>query len=507
MEVKENAVLAGNRRKLPLLLFVCCFLFLAFVMWCTPLSSDDLEFLSLDFSGPGDMLSYALEYGNGRLLGNISALTLVRAQTLSVLLRAFMLASCVFLIPAVVGVTGICGYGLSFVLLMAIDPLLFGQVYVWTSGFCNYIPPVWMTLVILYVIRRYPTLGSPLLKGLACAGIFVLGVASQLFVEHSTLINMVLALCFAVRGWRQKQTLVPSLVWLAATILGAAVMFLIPVLFFVEGNRSTGYRSFHLGSLAALIFSCAKNALRLGNHYFSATGLPVCAGAVMTVYLTRSRRTEKANAVLYACSVLPLIYLLFGTLFSVVRWYGELAIVHHVVALLFVLAPIGVWVWAAFGLEQPRLRIRILSLLALAALSILPMLVVSPTPVRVIFQSYVFVVMAVLLCVKELSANWGGTLLRSAKTLTCSAAALLALLLGLVFLNTHHLADVRERHILQQIEQGADTVQVFLIPYDYLDWDTTWSYGYVYYRDEFKDVAFHVTDYDEWMNDILDTVE
>lgn len=509
MEKKQISAMTGNKQHLLLLLFVCCFLFLAFIMWCTPLSSDDLEFLSLDFGGAEDVLSYALEYGNGRLLGNISALTFVRAQTLSVILRAFMLASCVFLLPSAIGVTSVFGYVLSFVLLMAIDPLLFGQVYVWTSGFCNYIPPVWMMLVIIYVIQRYPGLNAPLLKILACVAVFVLGVASQLFVEHSTLINVVLALCFVIKGFKdkQKRCLIPSVIWLAAAVIGAAVMFLIPVLFYVEGNRSTGYRSFHLGSLAALVFSCAKNALRLGNHYFSATGLPVCAGAAVTVHLTRGRRTEKTNAVLYALSVLPLIYILFGVMLSAEGWYGELAIVHHVIALLFVLAPIAVWVLAALGFADAAMRSKILCLLALAVLSILPMLVVSPTPVRVIFQSYVFVVMAVILCFTELMGTWSRKLAGYAKALTCSGAALLALLLGLVFLNTHYLADVRERHILQEIEKGADTVQVFQIPYEYLDWDTTWSYGYVYYRSEFKDVAFYVSDYDEWMNDILDTVQ
>ncbi len=35
---------------------------------------------------------------------------------------------------------------------------VFGEVYVWTSGFSNYMPPVWMSLVILF--RRYHRLGG-----------------------------------------------------------------------------------------------------------------------------------------------------------------------------------------------------------------------------------------------------------------------------------------------------------------------------------------------------------
>ena len=43
--------------------------FFAFVMACAPYASDDLEFGSLPFTLPSQYLVYALEYGNGRLLG------------------------------------------------------------------------------------------------------------------------------------------------------------------------------------------------------------------------------------------------------------------------------------------------------------------------------------------------------------------------------------------------------------------------------------------------------
>ena len=83
------------------LLFVCVFLFLIFVMWCSPMVSDDYEFAAKKFASAGELLNYVLYYGNGRLLGNISALTMVAAPVAAMVFKALVVASVIFLLPAV----------------------------------------------------------------------------------------------------------------------------------------------------------------------------------------------------------------------------------------------------------------------------------------------------------------------------------------------------------------------------------------------------------------------
>ena len=45
-------------------------------MMCTPPASDDLEFSALRFDSFADFMAYVLYYGNGRVLGNISAISI-----------------------------------------------------------------------------------------------------------------------------------------------------------------------------------------------------------------------------------------------------------------------------------------------------------------------------------------------------------------------------------------------------------------------------------------------
>lgn len=144
--------------------FAGSFLFFAFIMWCAPYSSDDIDFLSLQFERLSGYLDFALHYGNGRLLGNLCAILLCHSKLLCVLVKAGVLASCVVLIPSLLGHTDKLGYTLSFLLFTLIEPAVFGEVYVWTSGFSNYLPPIWLSLIILCVLNSAkcpPPCGHP----------------------------------------------------------------------------------------------------------------------------------------------------------------------------------------------------------------------------------------------------------------------------------------------------------------------------------------------------------
>ena len=66
-----------NKRKhyIPVIFFSSCLLF-SILMYLSPLISDDIEFVSMSFPNLSDVIHYSLYYGNGRLLGNISAISL-----------------------------------------------------------------------------------------------------------------------------------------------------------------------------------------------------------------------------------------------------------------------------------------------------------------------------------------------------------------------------------------------------------------------------------------------
>lgn len=486
-------------KKTGVLLFLGIFLFLCFVMWCTPYSSDDYEFAALKFDGLDSFLSYVLHYGNGRFLGNIFSVSLVQLPLLAILVKAFLITSLIFLIPSALHFHSTYSYLVTFILLLAINPVLFGQVYTWTSGFSNYIPPIYFALIIVNLVQHYRPGYHLLYKLIYFVLVVVLGVASQLFVEHSTITNIFLSLLFMAKAIKkQEENRALSCIWFVSAVIGAILMFSIPVVYYEEGNRAEAYRSLNLDSISALIFSCVRNALKLSNDYMGTNGLAVCIGAILTTYMTRKNRSDKFNRIFFALCSFSFVFLLFSNEMSVDSWQGDPAVVYHALCAIVVLLPFIVWFISAWTFEDTEFRNKILIILALAITSLLVFLVVSPTPTRVIYQSYILIVAALLLCLARFACHIKEPNTQYVKKMLCSIACILVLILGLVFLNCRNMAQMRETHISQEMEKGATSIEIFAIPYDYIFWDTAWCYKYYYYYEEPGDIQFITTDFGIW---------
>lgn len=488
------------KKRMPAALFLLSFAFFCLVMWCAPYSSDDLEFGTLPYTTFREYLQYVLEYGNGRFLGNFCAIWLTNSRSMCVLVKAFVMASAIVLLPAVLGLTDASDYLLSFLLVTAIDPALFGEVYAWTSGFSNYMPPVWMSLVILRLVQRAHewSTSANFAAGIA---VTVLGVASQLFIEHSSGVNVLLALCavavYARR--REKAGTVLSGIWLAAAAVGLAIMLLGPKAFHIEDNHTDIYRSVHLNSIASLVVSCAKNVIQLSNHHFGPCTLPMCFGAFATVYLTREKRAEKMNRALYLAAGSTLIYLLLSLTLALDGYLGKSAIVQHVISGAFAFVPYGVWVIAALRLEG-NLRIQMLGLLAFALISLAPLLAVTPIPARVVFQAHVFIMLGSMVCFAEVRRYFPEGWMKAITRTAAAVCLTLVVLLSSVFVSIRFMADIREAHIRRELEAGAEEIVIFSLPYAYTTWDHLWAQKF--YNTTGRDVTFSQMEFDTWMSDI-----
>ena len=490
------------------LLFICVFAFMAFIMWCSPMVSDDYEFAAKDFGSAAELLNYVLYYGNGRLLGNISALTMVANPMAAVLFKALVVTSVIFLLPAVLDMKHPAAYIASFLLLAGINDDVFGEVYTWTSGFGNYMPPIWITLLVLYLIKLYPDVKSGFLKGLMCGAVLVLGVAGQLFVEHTTLINILLAFLLTGRELRsgKKERALICGIWAAAAVLGAAAMFAIPKVFYMDNNRSTGYRSFHIDSILSIAFAAAKNTMKLAVSYLGVMGCVLCGGSLMTLALTKDKREKKWNSLFFWICAASLLYQLFSLAASAEKWHGQLAVLHHLLSTVAVIPPLFVWMLTALKLERTSLRRGVFCILLLAFASLCVMLPVSPVPIRVIYQSYVYIAAAFLLVAAESAKKIPEQNRKNLFRLLGTAMAALILVLGCVFLNIRNMSQLRDAHIAQTMERGEDTAYIFRIPYDYIFWENDMGMPYRYHYEEPGDLKLVVMDFDTWCSYHLDKV-
>ena len=485
---------AKQDRRFGAFLFAGAFIFYAFLMWCTPYSSDDLEFANLGFATVGEYVRFALGYGNGRFLGNLCAFLFCNSKLICVVGKAFVLASAVVLIPVVLGLQGKSNALMAFLLVTGMAPPVFGEAIIWTSGFGNYVPPIWLSLLIILLIQRYPDTKAPL-KVLTWIVVPVMGVASQLFIEHSSGVNGLLAFCFMVYYFRkgEKSKAALSGLWLLSTAVGLGLMFLIPKIFYRDGNRVETYRSFHLDSIVTIVVSCVTTGIRILNYYFGPCGISLCFGAAATVLKTRQKRSEKANRILLGLVIAPATYMVCAMLMSTDRYLGKSAVVQHAIAAILVLILFGVWIFAALKLEREQRKMQ-LFLLGFALVSMVPLLVVSPTPPRIVLQSYVFVMLAALQCF-----DWSGIGKRKhCWKILLTVSLCLSVMLCSVFFSIRNMEAARHAHIGEQISNGAEEIEIFILPYPYTTWDHLWSLAYPFGKGE--DILFDEIDFNSWMS-------
>ena len=482
-------------------LFLIFYVFFFYIFWCSPYTRDDYTFLALNFDGFSDFITYVFQYGNGRLLGNIGGMALIHHPILSCAIRAAILTLIVLLVPSIIGHRRPEAYLLSFLVFTFFDPVLFGEVYLWSSAFYNYVPSACLTLLSLYFISKYPT--CPKFRSLICLLALILGICSQLFIEPSTISNIFFAASVAVflLCFRKKDALLPVIFWLTGTILGALTMYAIPLVFYIEGNPTESYRSVNAESIFTLIISCCKNALKIGNFFTGMNGLPICLGAITTIYRTRTHRREKMHRILFnACIVLSCILLITGFA-STNIWGGELAIVQHGIEMVLVLGLVFIWFVACFKIPQKRTRYAVVFLILLALASLAPLMIVSPLPKRTIFQGFFLFGIASIVSTLELLETIPDSSYGQYKRFLGIITFSFIFVLSVMFTSVKAMVNTRDEYIKSEMSKGASHIEIFQIPYKYTSLDSLWSFDLYYYHETPQDIVFTSVDYSQWMND------
>ena len=230
--------LSGYEAIMLLVLFVT----LVFLTYISPMVGDDFEFKSLSsqLNTFSSVFNYCLYYGNGRIAGNVGVIYLLKSKIVAALVKSSIIVAIIYLIPRVLNVYNQYRYVFLIFLLIGINPVIFAQVYSWTSGFQNYVPPILISLICIYAIQN---LDNNVFFSIA---FFCLAFFGQFFVEHTSLVNILISILLI---YHYKNDLIKrrySNIYLAACFLGFIVMMLIPKIFYIADNRTEGYRVLHL---------------------------------------------------------------------------------------------------------------------------------------------------------------------------------------------------------------------------------------------------------------------
>ena len=471
---------SGQRKRYLILIleFAAIFCVYWFLLHGLPLTVDDKSFWMLFTGDPDRIISFALKYGNGRLLGNTGVVVLLAWPKVGEVIRALVLAFVTVMLPEVLWIRKSSVRILACILLLGVSPGIFAQCYSWMSGFQNYVPQFFFLLLSLSMLRSYPG-GSTLLKILICALISVCGICMQLYMEHSSLLNVLFAiLLFAYCMRRDRALRVPALILLLSAFCGGLVMMSIPGMF----SSGTGdYRSTYLSSgFSGLIYGVARNTVMLAGMYSEnvpALGILTFLQLRM-IRKYRSAFTQRSMQLLQAGLLLPL--LMFTCSLTIGhRLYGKVAPYESVGLFGAFLIYVVSFCCSGIRLLKEKRNTRLMLaggcfVMSLAAVA--PMLLVWPMGYRGLFHSYLFLCAGILVLADE-SELADNVLAKRAIEICCAA---LLIVQGCVFSDIRQLTDIREDFVLSSMKAGVESIDYFMIPspyiYDYWSADSAETY-------------------------------
>lgn len=474
-------------------------LLLFFLMICFgfPSTGDDwnrIVFQNRTFDGYLEKFIDQYQNLNGRILGNAFSFLFID-PIFRVPFKAITLALMMILLGKIVQMKGRLGYLFAFFFLMATPRLMLVQVYGWSAGFFNYVPPMIAVLLLWYTVK-------PLWRGrvvqtrpIGVVGYFILGFIAALFVEHVTLyltaVSFLLLIYHRIKTGRHSNVL---WAFFLGSFAGTVVMLASPVYREIllgnddyrelpqEETRGQSivknyriftkyflfehpfFTAFLFGFTAFVYHKLQKGWLRMAGIFWM---------AMATIYATLSRLVLKD---FFTFEIGHVANLGFAPLII----DAAMILITFVFLLLAVMAP------SIPKANQKEMAAVLLSIPILVA----PLFVVSPVLARNYYAVYLLFVIVVLLLWKQL---WNLGKLPKKKTVLAITSLCLAITVFYTVINTanHIMFNKRIAVIEEKMEKKENPITIPAFPFPaFVFGPGDASLGHAYYYEKAKDIEF-----------------
>lgn len=456
---------------------------LGYIVWNSPLAVDDLYYQAFGFKKVSEIFHFAITYGNGRLLGNMLIHFILGSRSFRTVFQTLVILLLWLLSCKAVQKGTWDNFQLGIILFLAISPAIFREDYLWSSAFANYIPGV----ICMFLAFRIVNAGGGIVWN---AVLLIVSIAGQLFVEHTSLINMVFSLvilAFFAKTKVKKEKIMSASVWFAGTVVGLGLMFSIPKLFYVA-NEWENYQKVNIDSFHNLWVSVISNGMQISGIYLQ----NVVALVFLSFFLIMAAKPKTVAKLVLALSPV------YGFVVSYVvndAWTGTWC---GFLNLLMLVLYLGVVLLSITRSKELKAKNESLFYLAMCVFSVLPLLVVYPIGARCVLHSYVFLVMAILSLF-----NNNPDLLGEGRNKRISAFAVIGacILVGGLAVHFHTVGEIdqmRLEYTQSRVEEGANKILVPKISSAYVKENDGWSYGQVFYQKEKQDIEFEFIPDSEW---------
>lgn len=465
------------------LIFVSLFILSLFFIW----THDD--YTTVGTYSFMEAFKGSVYFGNGRFLGNFLVDFIMPYKIIDRAVRTLFIGIIVVTSALIVDGYRKRSLLLSSLLYVGLGTEIFKQVFVWGHGFYNYVPPVSLMLLSIYLLKSYYSKEEK--AYLYYAPLAILGASQQLFAENTTTISCLIALIIlAYVIYNKSNNKIPAIIHFSASLLGAGIMFLAPKLLKVA-DKMDDYRK--INGLSEYISNAVNNTYDLLCILSTQTILFAVISAFLLIMIIKKEA--------YKNKIKPVLiggYLLLYPLISIIGYKNQLTKLCVAVAFVLYLILITVLVIKLKLFKSDKCSIL---LIALAIISVLQLLVVKPVAGRCLFVTYSLIVLFTLIFYKKVFDTISK---KTIHIIYCSAIAGLILIYSVMlynFINISQLNDIRINYINEQIAEGKRTVNVINLPYEY--WlhapNESYAYGHSFNQGDKDQMYFKYIDYTDYL--------
>ena len=452
---------------------------IAFCMYCTPLTHDDLGLAKTEVS-----LKSVIDIGNGRYLGNWLSIYLCQSVVWRVVVKTICITGILVTLRYLLELDSFLSFLLCVFLVLCPGRNIFSETYTWTAGFSIYVPGVFIMLL-AYVFAKFGRRATnKYIRSALCVLIVILSVTAQLFVEHATLLNLCGTFLLLFLAIMKKTKLQEQICLFIGTVVGAFGIFVLPNIGGVP-QEMKAYR----GVLVSLstIRNNATQILIITRFMSACTILFVTFSFVLLYKLYSENKLYSYKYINLVLFIMPAYSLLMGNMTEWDCWAIEHATLLH-----FTYVVLFVWyvMVATFWLIKLKFENQYPILISYGSgiFILMVLCVVSPIGGRTLFIVYVCWSITILMMFKEIVFN--DFYNKISRVVLGTVFAVMCYSMIFSFQSIHTISIAREQYLAECLKNGETEI---LIPTANVD-------GYIYDDsvDTPENIKVHLIDWKGW---------
>lgn len=445
-----------------LILFVLFFVIL-FICNLFVNTHDDIQ--TIGTPSIKEAFDYSINYGNGRYLGNLIVTVLCNRMMINNLVRACSILFLICVIPALFDRFKSTDILLSAVLVLGILTSFFGSVYVWSHGFYNYVPPVVLLLLSVYILKYInKNEVSKTMNAFLAFALILLGVFQQLFSENTTVVNCIVAFVIFALSIKYNKCRFACSAFFVSALCGGALMYLGPKIMGI-GNKLDFYRGSifdddfigHLTENFAVITSSTYKMIVLIIAYFILFSL--------NIFSNKSNAFKKSKLLVIASLIiLPVLVGMMSLLslncdkpFSLI--IASAGIILYLIYFLLLLLCVN-------KLFSKKTFTVFATLMVIALLSVGELVIVYPVRIRCLYITYILLCIAFFSLLKEGLMYFNEASKKLCKLLAYTSLVAIIALLIVTYIPIKQANDARLDYIDEQMSQHKTTIEMVELPND-----------------------------------------